>query len=309
MTDPQPCVPTARLLAEPAELTDSETERLEELLLKRFAGEVCFNGEDLTSDNGDTLGEIVGRTLTLTPWVIWEFPAEEAGLDHFNHPRMTALIDHLDDAFGALGFTTYEEVLDRAPAVALNKAERQYTSVEEIVELIAAARTIGFLHMVEGPGEKPDTETTEMLSLADVRACLPDGIVATTTSVGWHSILNPDGTHVGSVVPEDRLLCFDVGLYSAPADAKSAEQIEELREELERVLAELVLPAWRAEGFRLDTVEECAVAGSEWWYIVARLEADFVTAADLKRLLAYAMSNAEAIGSTIDQARVASWPR
>ena len=156
-------------------------------------------------------------------------------------------------------------------------------------------------------GDEPLELTGPEVSLDDVRACLPEGLIVTTNSLGWHSILNPDGTHLGSVAPGDRLLCFDVGLYSAPADAQTAEQIEELPEQLEAVLEELILPAWRTEGFRLDTVEECAVAGSGWWHIAARLEADFATAADLKRLLTYAMSNVDEIGSTIDGTGVTGW--
>ena len=156
-------------------------------------------------------------------------------------------------------------------------------------------------------GDEPLELTAPEVSLDAVRACLPEGLIATTTSPGWHSILNSDGTHVGGVLPEHRVLCFDVGLYSAPADAKTAEQVAALCEQLEAVLEELILPAWRTEGFRLDTVEECAVAGSGWRHIVARLEADFATAVDLERLLAYAMSNVDAIGSTIDGTGVVGW--
>jgi len=163
--------------------------------------------------------------------------------------------------------------------------------------------------LVEGPNAEQDMKHTEMMSLEDVLACLPEGLLAITTSLGWHSILNSDGTHLGTVVPEDRVFCFDVGLYSARADAQTAEEIEELRERLELVLEDLILPAWRTEEFRLDTVEECAVAGSGWWHIVARLQADFATPADLKSLLAYAMSNVDAIGSTIDGTGVAGWRR
>ena len=156
-------------------------------------------------------------------------------------------------------------------------------------------------------GDEPLEPTDPEVSLDDVRACLPDGLIATANSLGWHSVRNSDGEEVAAVVPDDRVLCFDVGLYSAPADAKTPEQIEELREQLEAVLEELILPAWRTEGFRLDTVEECAVAGSGWRHIVARLEADFATAVDLERLLAYAMSNVDAIGSTIDGTGVVGW--
>ena len=156
-------------------------------------------------------------------------------------------------------------------------------------------------------GDEPLELSGPEVSLDDVRACLPEGLIVTTNSLGWHSIRNPDGEEVAAVVPDHRVLCFDVGLYSAPADAQTAEQIEELREQLEAVLEELILPAWRNEGFRLDTVEECAVVGSGWWHIAARLEADFATAADLERLLAYAMSNVDEIGSTIDGTGVTGW--
>lgn len=150
-------------------------------------------------------------------------------------------------------------------------------------------------------------KNAEILSLTDVRACLPEGLQAATTSTGWLSILNPDGTHVASVAAEDWMLHFDVELFSTPRDEMSADRVDELQGELELVLEELVLPGWREAGFRLDTVEECATAGSGWWHIVARMEADFTDAADLRRKLGFAVSNVGAVRSTIGGTGVAEW--
>ena len=132
-------------------LTDAETEHLRRLLLERFGGEVCFDGEGLTSATVGTLGDVIGRSLILRPWIMWEFADEDAGLDHLNHPLMTDVVDRVDNAFRALGFDNEEEVLDRDPAVVLLRCEKTVGGLEEVVELLAAALPLGFLHFVGGP--------------------------------------------------------------------------------------------------------------------------------------------------------------
>ncbi len=132
-----------------------------------------------------------------------------------------------------------------------------------------------------------------MMTSSELQARLPEGLVVKARDPSWLVIENPDGTHVGIVLPDKGILCFDVDLHSVRREDMSSDEVEDLRERYEEAVTDTVLPTWAAQGFGLDTVEECAASGSDWWHIVARLEGQWKTPEQLDEQLAFARANAD----------------
>jgi len=153
MTKQQSRPPARRPTDELTRLTDEEEARLRQLLQDRFGGDVVLSGADLAVDGG-TVGELHHGTLILEPAVIWDYGPDDADLDHLDHPRMTELVESVERRFVDAGLQSagdfrFEDSSDAPPAVFL-KMEHAYSTLVEAVDLIEAARAIGFSHLVEG---------------------------------------------------------------------------------------------------------------------------------------------------------------
>ena len=134
-----------------------------------------------------------------------------------------------------------------------------------------------------------------MTALSELEPHLPAPLVFSPSDdlPGWVAIQNPDGTHVASVEPEAGVLHVDVTLFSGPKSEHDADAIEDLRAQYEEAFTTVLLPVWKAAGFALDEVEECAASSSDWWIVLARLQVQWPGPEAFAARLAFARAEAE----------------